>query len=248
MWKTSITVLLHLLYWNLHFKLVLNVCVRRIRNQNSCFSESFTCISSYHSPTTIICKSLLFAFHGSVAPPQSSLKNPAFAFHGIIAPPKPSRFEWIFWVPFLRYEESGKCCCFFLGGVQEWFLRIFPSVQRPLGRLSPGPWAWGVMGWKQGQAGVMWQYQIGLVPYSCLSKTSMPGKSTMNVFAYGCVSYRHKGISSQLCLLCKSIPQNQNDFLKIFIAKVFESINWCTASSIPCLGNMHGINARAFRF
>ena len=27
----------------------------------------------------------------------------------------------------------------------------------------------------------------------------MPGKSTMNVFAYGCVSYRHKGISSQLC-------------------------------------------------
>lgn len=105
-----------LLYWNLHFKLVLNVCVRRIRNQNSCFSESFTCISSYHSPTTIICKSLLFAFHGSVAPPQSSLKNPAFAFHGIIAPPKPSRFEGIFWVPFLRYEESGKCCCFFLGG------------------------------------------------------------------------------------------------------------------------------------
>lgn len=148
---------------NLHFKLVLNVCLRQIRNQNSCFWESFICISSYHSPTTIICKSLLFAFHGAVAPPQSSLKNPAFAFHGIIAPPKTISVRGIFLGDFFALRREWKMLLFFLGGGggSKNGSYVFFHQCNDLLRLSPGPWAWGVMGWKQGQAGVMWEYQVG---------------------------------------------------------------------------------------
>ena len=203
--------------------LVLNVCVLRIRNKDNFFQN----------PSDGIIGPLPHHNH-----PQRILH----LHHGIIAQPPPSPFEGICWVTSCGSKRVEHMEHAFLGG--PCFFSCFFSVnvndlKWPLSFRCHGVKA----GAGRGHAAVS-----GWVWYrSCLSNIAFGNLACLEIH-HACVSYWHKGIwkASYVCLCEKGIPQNQNDFLKIFIAKVFKV--WAGVQHLhPPLGNMHSINARSFR-